>query len=164
MSGLAIHDISQVFDIGANKGQFASGLLKGGFSGEIISVEPLKEAHEILSAKATAHGQWTAAPRCVVGDTNGQTTINVSQNSVSSSVLAASDALTTAEPSVGYVSQETVDMKTLDAIAAPYLKEKTPFFVKIDTQGFEGQVIAGGERDSVARNGGLMRDVDHASL
>ena len=34
-----------VFDIGANEGQFARGLLASGFRGRVISVEPGTEAH-----------------------------------------------------------------------------------------------------------------------
>lgn len=155
MAGLTLHDITQIFDIGANKGQFASGLFEAGFSGEIVSVEPLKDAYRILSARAADQGKWAVAPQCVVGDENCQTTINVSENSVSSSVLAASDALTAAEPTVGYVAKETVDMKTLDTLAAPYIRESGAFFVKIDTQGFEGQVIQGGQ-ETLRRATGVL--------
>lgn len=163
LSGLKIHGVSQIFDIGANTGQFALGLLEGGFSGEIVSVEPLKEARGTLSAKAAKHERWTVAPRCVVGDENGQTVINVSKNLVSSSVLDVCETHTSAEPSVEYVAKEPVDMKTLDTLASAYVADDKVSFVKIDTQGFEWQVIKGGQ-ETLRRATGVLCELSTTPL
>lgn len=47
---LAYHKIDLVFDIGANIGQYAMFLREIGYSGRIVSFEPLSSAHAQLQA------------------------------------------------------------------------------------------------------------------
>src|SRR5581483_618078 len=49
---LARHRIDLVFDVGANRGQFAQALRRLGYRGEIVSFEPLAAHGEALRAAA----------------------------------------------------------------------------------------------------------------
>ena len=48
-----------------------------------------------------------------------------------------------AAPESVYIGKEVVPVKTLDAVAGQYLKHARTTFLKIDTQGFEWQVLDG---------------------
>lgn len=143
LAGLSLHKVSKVIDVGANKGQFASSLFKAGYKGEIVSIEPLARAYEELVSAAKDNENWFVAERCVIGDSAGEATINVSENSVSSSVMPMLDLCSEMAPSASYVGAERVQMRTLDTVALSYIKQGQAYFVKIDTQGFEWSVIEG---------------------
>lgn len=132
-----------VFDIGANIGQFAQELRSVGFLGEIISFEPLTSAHAILSSAAQADSKWRIHPRTAVGDQDGEIEINIAGNSVSSSVLPMLEAHSSAAMGSAYVASERTPLSRLDSVAPTYLSANARPFIKIDTQGFESQVLDG---------------------
>ena len=86
LPALAQHSITAVLDVGANRGQFGHELRRGHFDGRIVSVEPLSEAFAALSAAAARDSNWQVE-QAAVAEQPGTLTVNVSQNSVSSSVL-----------------------------------------------------------------------------
>lgn len=131
-----------VIDIGANAGQFAALIRSTGYRGRIISIEPLSQAHALLSAAAAHDRLWTAAPRCAVGSHVGEMEINVSANSKSSSILPMLPLHLSSAPESVYVGRERVAVKTLDQIVDEE-KIEEPFAVKIDTQGYEKEVLDG---------------------
>lgn len=132
-----------VFDIGANTGQFAQQLRATGFAGTIVSFDPLTTAHAALTAAAAADSAWLVHPRAAVGDEDGEININIAGNSVSSSVLPMLDAHSSAAPGSAYVSSERAPLVRLDSVAGQYLDASSRLFIKIDTQGFEWQVLDG---------------------
>jgi FkbM family methyltransferase len=136
-------DASIVFDIGANTGQFAQGLYSAGFSGEVISFEPLISAHTKLCNASNKNSSWFVHRRTAIGDYDGETEINVAGNSVSSSLLPILDAHTCAAPHSAFIKSEPTPIARLDSIAPQYLNTKSRPFIKIDTQGFEWQVLNG---------------------
>jgi FkbM family methyltransferase len=140
---LKANGIDLVLDVGANTGQFASSLLAVGYNGRIVSFEPLSLAHARLSAAAKGVSTWIVHERSAIGDRDGETEINVAGNSVSSSVLAMTDKHATAAPGSAYVGRESVQMVRLDTVARTYLRDAARPFLKIDTQGFEWQVLEG---------------------
>jgi FkbM family methyltransferase len=140
---LRANAIDLVLDVGANTGQFASGLMEIGYNGRIVSFEPLSAAHAKLSAAAKHVPAWVVHRQCAIGDRDGETEINVAGNSVSSSVLPMTDKHATAAPGSAYVGRETVPMFRLDSVSGPYLRGAANPFLKIDTQGFEWQVLEG---------------------
>jgi FkbM family methyltransferase len=142
-TGLEKFNVDLVFDIGANVGQFASKLRSIGYNGRIVSFEPLREAHEQLQKKSYNDSKWIVHSPIAIGDFDGEIEINVSGNSVSSSVLPMLDAHSTAAAESAYVSKEKVSIKQFDSIACDYIPKGVNFFVKIDTQGFEWQVLDG---------------------
>lgn len=62
----------------------------------------------------------------------------------SSSMLPMLDLHARAAPEARYVAEETVDVATLDDLARPHVRDESVVFTKIDVQGFELQVLAGG--------------------
>jgi FkbM family methyltransferase len=134
-----------VFDIGANAGEFAEETRDAGFNGKIVSVEPLSTAHELLEVSAQHDSKWIIHPRCAIGDFNGEIEINISENSVSSSVLPMLDSHSDAAEGSAYIGSEKVPIVRLDDLFKEYVSTKAvnSFFIKIDTQGFEWQVLDG---------------------
>lgn len=104
--GLKRFDIDLVFDVGANAGQFASELRDIGYAGEIVSFEPLSAASLSLSARAADDSKWHVHQRGAIGDFDGEIEINISGNSVSSSVLPMTEAHSSASIKSAYVGSE----------------------------------------------------------
>jgi FkbM family methyltransferase len=145
-----------VFDVGANLGQFGSELRHYGYTGDIVSFEPLMGAHSELVQRAAGDPRWHVHPRCALGNEAGSTTIHVAGNLASSSLLPMNRAHVDAAPTSAYVASETVEVHRFDAAAAPYLKPGMKAFLKIDTQGFERQVLEGAGELLSAIDGALL--------
>ena len=84
---LANFKIDYVLDIGANEGQFAEEIRKYGFKKNILSYEPMTSAYKKLSKKSKSSNNWKIYNNGF-GDKVGPKTLNISQNSVSSSILS----------------------------------------------------------------------------
>ena len=148
--------VDVVFDVGANIGQFAQELRSVGFSGEIISFEPLSSAHAVLSKAAQADAKWKIHPRAAVGDQDGEIEINIAGNSVSSSVLRMLEAHSAAAVGSAHVASERTPLTRLDTVAPTYLSAHARPFIKIDTQGFESQVLDGAAETLKRAHGVLL--------
>jgi FkbM family methyltransferase len=156
--------IDVVFDIGANVGQFARELRAKNYDGTIVSFEPLVEAHEILSSAAQIDPGWFVHPRIALGSQQvGQGEIYVSKNSVSSSFLEMLPAHTSAAKGSEPTGVNIVDITTLDDIAGPYINSGSAIFIKIDTQGYEAEVISGATR-TLSRAAGVMCELSLVPL
>jgi FkbM family methyltransferase len=136
--------IETVFDVGANVGQFASQLRASGYSREIISFEPLADAHRDLQTAARSDQRWTVAPRVALGAARSESTMFVSENSVSSSLLPVAQRSVDAAPESGTVGEELVAVHRLDEWHTPEMK--TPVALKLDVQGYEMHVLDGAPR------------------
>ena len=163
IQGLRKFDINLVFDIGANTGQFAQGLRGAGYSDLIVSFEPLADAHAQLSRNALSDNKWLVHDRSAVGDFFGEIEINIAGNSQSSSVLPMLEAHSSAAAGSAYIARETTPMLTLDGVAPSYSFLNKNVFVKIDTQGFEWQVLDGGLK-TVKDARGLMLELSLVPL
>lgn len=130
-------------DIGANTGQFASELFNIGYKGSIISFEPLPNAHRLLVENAKYYENWSVYPRTAIGNIEGDVEINVSSNSVSSSILPMLNAHLEAAKESEYVGKIFAKITTLDKVICEPGFDNRSFFIKIDTQGFEWQVMDG---------------------
>ncbi|MGJ9412767.1 FkbM family methyltransferase [Aeromicrobium sp. CF4.19] len=139
---LDARDVDTVLDVGANVGQYAALLRSAGFTGRIISCEPLSGAYAELGQRAAKDPRWTAV-NTAVGAEPGEITINVAANSFSSSVRDMTDAHLRAAPGSGYVSSERVPLTTVAELVAEQRVDPTRCLLKIDTQGFEDEVLRG---------------------
>jgi FkbM family methyltransferase len=143
MVALRHSHIDLVIDIGANEGQFADELRVGGYSGRIISFEPLTVAHRQLLQESNSDSAWHVHPRCALGDRIGEIELNISGNSVSSSILPMLTSHSSAAPESAYLGHESASLITLDSVAPSYLEGAQAPFLKIDTQGYEWHVLDG---------------------
>ena len=133
--------IDLVLDVGANEGQFAAGLREAGYAGEIVSFEPISAVFAKLAAHAAGARGWTAR-RLALGDRVGTAEIAVTEHSVYSSLKPhAAWRRGGQNPDTAVIGTESVELTTLDRIFAPFAGRAV--FLKIDTQGFEQQVLAG---------------------
>lgn len=147
---LKFHGVNLVFDVGANTGGFGRYLRQVGFKGDIVSFEPMAAAYaELLSATATDR-HWTAATRAAIGAYDGEVEIHVAGNSESSSILEMLESHSEAAPTSTFIGKEVVPIRRLDGVAELHIHEVSKVLLKIDTQGYEEQVLAGGQ-ETVAR-------------
>ena len=130
---------TELLDIGANEGQWAENVRENGWAGPIWSFEPLSSAYAALERAATADPLWHVQ-QIALGDESGEVTLNVSEQSVYSSVSPMLDAGPRANPGARYVSTERVRVERLDDLA---LHGRGTPGVKIDVQGFESKVMDG---------------------
>ena len=135
-------------DVGANVGQFANTLRRFGYAGDIVSIEPLAAAHSVLQSEASKDPRWTCAPRMALGRTVGEADINIAHNSVSSSLLPILDLQVQSAHSSRYIGKERTPLSTLDRFFADQgiLERYKKPFLKIDAQGYEREVLRGGDR------------------
>jgi len=156
-------DIDLVLDVGANRGQFASEIRQYGYKGKIVSFEPLTQANAELQRASAGDAMWEVYSRCALGDYNGEVEINIAGNSESSSILPMLESHRSAVPISAYKGKEVVPIMTLDSVAGEFLKDARSPFLKIDTQGFEWQVLDGA-RDTLQHIQGISAELSLVPL
>jgi FkbM family methyltransferase len=142
-SMLAFHKVNTIFDIGANEGQFGVNLRDIGYKGKIISFEPLTHVREKLLKISKNDRLWEVAQQVAIGEENGEIEIHIAGNSESSSVLNMMDTHIKAAPDSIYIDHETVPLRKLDTLSTDFIYPDSVVFLKIDTQGYEEQVMNG---------------------
>lgn len=139
-------DVDCVFDVGANTGQYATMLRrKAGFSGRIISFEPIPEAAGAVRNKAKGDPLWTLE-EMALADTSESRLFHVMAGSEFSSLSAPrNDEVARFSAMNRPVRSIMVQAETL-ANAFPRLQARYGFkrpFLKMDTQGFDLAVLRG---------------------
>ena len=143
-NALDVSGATVVLDVGANVGQFGDMVFAAGFKGKVVSFEAIRRAHQQLAVHAEKSGHsWSVAPCAAIGSSRGQIEVNISANSVSSSILPMKHAHLEAAPQSHYVESQTVGMERLDEIAAPLVSATAKLMIKVDTQGYELEVLKG---------------------
>jgi FkbM family methyltransferase len=135
-------DITIVFDVGANRGEYGWELREMGFGGKIVSFEPMRDAFALLASSSSADPRWQAV-NIGLGDKDEQRQLNIAANSESSSFLPMLAAHEDAAPESHYLKQETATIRRLDSVFGDYVASSDKLFLKIDTQGFEKHVLEG---------------------
>ena len=136
---LQSRSIDCVLDVGANIGQFGRSLRNRGYTGRIISFEPISEVYQLLVQEVRGDVLWETK-NLAIGDRCGPATINIGSNSALSSFLSASEVVPSDRVHSFKDRNETVAVTTLDEIGAEISGN---VFLKSDTQGFERQVLEG---------------------
>ena len=135
-------NIRAFLDIGAHKGEFAMRTRRNGFQGTIYSAEPVSDSHNILQMNASTDPRWIVLPKQAAGSSHDIATINISQNSYSSSLLRVRQEHLEAAPQTQVArSEECVVTKTKDLLHS--FQAHGIEAIKIDTQGYEKEVLKG---------------------
>jgi FkbM family methyltransferase len=137
---LSREQINALVDVGANQGQYALRMRAIGYAGRIESFEPGSDAFELLKREARSDPLWNVH-KTALGAERGNAQLNISQDSVSSSLLPVAQPLVAAAPGSARQGAEEVDVRRLDE-AFSY-SETDRLWLKLDTQGSEDAVLAG---------------------
>ena len=139
------HQMDLVLDIGANTGQFVKRLRKKGYKGDVISCEPLKEAFKILEQNAEYDARWETN-NFAIGKAYSTQKINVTSNSFSSSLYEINQVHQEAAETSSMIGMEEVQVVPLKKVYSNVGSERK-VLLKIDTQGYEMEVIEGAEEE-----------------
>lgn len=155
---LQAHEISLVFDVGANEGQYATSLFNNGYGGRIVSYEPVSAVHEILNRNAAARANWEVAPRAAVGAQEGEAVVHISGESDMSSLHEMTQTAQKHLSRARMTGSERTKVVTLAHELARRAGAQDRVFVKSDTQGHEADVLDG-LGDAVSRVAGVQLEL-----
>ena len=135
-----------VMDVGANHGDFAqaAGVLFPG--ARVVLVEPLPPLHAELQRRcAERGGRWQLAA-CALSNQSGTATLHVDPDADDIGSLAGfSEEYLRANPNAQALRTFTCPVRTLDELCLELSIPKIDL-IKIDVEGFEFEVLAGGGR------------------
>lgn len=134
--------VATVLDIGANEGQFARDIRERGYRGRIVSFEPVSTAFLMLDRHAQRDPLWDTY-QLGVGDVAGERVISVAASSVFSSFKPPSAYAARTFTGLREDHSETVHVVRLDAFLTAHSDLIANAYLKIDTQGFEREVLLG---------------------
>ena len=142
------YGVQTVLDVGANVGQFAKRIIAAGYPDRIISFEPVSTSHSMLLKNAEDYEQWQVARRCALGGERRKVMVNIAGNSESSSLLPMLERHVRALPISKYLGAEETELARIDDVLQEYLApdEDKSLALKMDVQGFEGEVLDGASR------------------
>jgi FkbM family methyltransferase len=136
--------IGTVIDVGANKGQFRDFLRRRvGFAGLIHSFEPDRTLAERLEVRARSDSNWIIHDTAL-GSQEIDLHLNIMAQSVFNSFLEPDESRThhfTRGNTV--VGTQKVRVKKLDDVFESLAGHEAPLYLKIDTQGFDAEVLDG---------------------
>jgi FkbM family methyltransferase len=141
----ADYGIDTVIDVGANLGQYGDFLRhRVGFKGSIVSFEPVPELAKQLAARARADSRWSVHA-CALGSERGHLTMNVMATSLFSSFRTPIWVNSHQDTMNAITRKVVVPVSTLDDEFAGGSGSRHTY-LKLDTQGFDLEVLRGGER------------------
>lgn len=154
VEAIRAHDIDTVIDVGANRGQFSTGLRELGYTGRIISFEPDPQVAARLAERTADDSEWIVH-NLGLGDRAASMTLHVSNGTDMSSLLDINDNFLSRDPERGRVVGATeVEVRTLDEMDIPGER----LFIKTDTQGYDLRVLAGAAR-TLERTRGILTEM-----
>ncbi len=137
-------NIKTVLDIGSNAGGFSQMIRHLLPEARIYSFEPLKDCYEQLQANMKNAPNFTAF-NFALGNETGSMRIRRSEFSPSSSLLEMTELHKHAFPFTTGEASEEIALRRLDEVALD-LQLEDDILIKVDVQGYEDQVIAGGRK------------------
>lgn len=137
------YQVGAVLDVGANFGQFRDFLRhEVGFNGPVHSFEPIPEAAARLRQRALTDPNWVIH-EMALGSAPGTASFNVMKGSAFSSFLDPKGSAPQEFNGANVADRRiSVSVETLDRVLSTL--GLTRPYLKMDTQGFDLQVVAGG--------------------
>jgi FkbM family methyltransferase len=138
--------INCVIDVGANQGQFGALLRRIGYTGWIISFEPVHASYEVLETLAARDKLWRVFPYAL-GAENERRQINVTNELVFSSFLVPLEESEIRFQRNRVDRREEVEVRRLDQILESCVTgiPSPRIYLKLDTQGFDLSVMEGAQ-------------------
>lgn len=135
--------VTCVLDVGANRGQFAQQLRETGYTGRIVSFEPVAGTAAQLEAAADGDPEWRVM-RCALGDEEGAAEINVSRGTTSS-LLPASSFGRSRTDNLQHTKTETIRIRRLESVFDEAVDglPRPRVYLKMDTQGYDMATFRG---------------------
>lgn len=159
-----MHQIDLVIDVGANRGQFATEIFDAGYSGQIVSFEPLPKAHaELVETARESKKRWSVAPRMALSDRGGVNELHITEGDASSSLLEPTHDFVRSLPQVRVIETIKVETVRFDDIADDFMLGSQNPFLKLDVQGHEYSVLKGAMQ-TLSRCRGVLVEVCIDSL
>lgn len=138
-------EIDAVLDVGGHRGEYGHRLRDLGYGGRIVSFEPLRENAGIIEAGARDDPSWRV--RCTaVGAEAGEVPLRIAAKTDFSTLRAVSEyGRTDWERETEIQEVRPVPVRRLDELWSECLEgmEDPRILLKIDTQGFEREVLVG---------------------
>jgi FkbM family methyltransferase len=144
--------INCVFDVGAHYGEYGAFLRHSGYTGKILSFEPITSNFEQLQARAAEDPLWETY-HMALGAEDTTMDINVCHDTQLSSFLLPNDYCASHMGTVDGVNynnpmelvagKEQVQVKTVNGIFNEYVAgiADPRVFLKMDTQGYDLQIL-----------------------
>jgi FkbM family methyltransferase len=136
-------EIDHVLDIGANVGEYGHDLRTLGYTGTIHSFEPIPEVYHTLEAAAKGDDRWCTHQQAF-GANHEKKDFHVAQGSKLSSFLHSNSYGQEEIPVMQLQRIEKVLVKRLESWSTQ-LPLYSRIFLKIDTQGYDMEVLRGAE-------------------
>lgn len=133
---------TRLLDVGASHGLFASVIRHFGYTGMIYSVEPQPDCRRQMTRSGLGDLRWIVLPSQGAGAEDSVMTLNVSENSVSSSFLAPHANHLQTEPTVRTVGTRQAYVSATRSLLQPNVTAAIDA-LKVDTQGYELNVMKG---------------------
>lgn len=134
--------IATVLDIGANNGEFSKEIFEHLPSAQVYAFEPLSDCFATMQT-ALQHLPRFHGFNIALGDATGETAMQRSSFHPSSSLRTMAALHKTLYPKTAGAKTETIRIARLDDVAQD-LQLHGNVMIKLDVQGFEDKVIAGG--------------------
>jgi FkbM family methyltransferase len=138
-------DVNCVLDVGANQGQYGRLLRDIGYTGHIVSFEPVGEVFEQLHDAASHDPKW-ATHRLALGSERTSASMHVTLGRDFSSFLEPTAfSIRRFRTSAPVARDEQVDVRRLDEVWDAVIGhvERPRVFLKMDTQGYDLRVFEG---------------------
>lgn len=138
-------EINCVVDVGANRGQYASMLRRLGYSGRIVSFEPVPAVYEKLVRSAQGDPDWFTHP-LALGSADEVRLMHVYDRSEVSSLLPTTEYGRAAfKRNAGDLEQLKVSVRRLEGLWSQVIGDLDDprVYLKMDTQGYDLKIFAG---------------------
>jgi FkbM family methyltransferase len=139
--------IDCVIDVGAHEGEFAKFIRQLGYTGDIISFEPVGRSFAKLVKARRADPRWRGH-NLALGREDGTLELNIYEGSVFNSFLKPTeDGSKRFHKETRIVGTEKVAVRRLESVIDEILADRAArIFLKVDTQGYDLEVIRGAGR------------------
>jgi FkbM family methyltransferase len=139
-------DVTCVLDVGAGTGEFGAFLRQNGYSGHIVSFEPVEASFRVLASRCERDPWWDAYQYALGSETTLHA-MNVMRSRAYSSFLKPSAHSVKTFPGSRVERTEIVDVRRLDEIFDDVVppKAEASMYLKLTTQGWDAPVLRGAE-------------------